>query len=706
MRILMQSLKDGTTYLETLPVPHPSAQQVLIKSTCSLVSPGTEKMLIQFGRSSALQKAQQQPDKLQQVFQKIKNEGLFSTLETVQNKLDQPIALGYSNVGIVEELGSAVHHLSKGDRVVSNGYHAEYALASKHLCCKIPDNVDDDTAAFAIIAAIGLQGVRLLQVELGEKIVVIGLGLIGILTCQILQANGCEVIGMDNNENALEKANLLGITTYHSGKISGSDMFQHVFGGIGADAVIITASAAAPLTNYAAEICRKRGRIVLVGVVSNELDRDLFYKKELRFQVACSYGPGRYDPVYEEQGVDYPIGFVRWTESRNIEAVLQLMSNGKISTKHLLYRQSEFDDVIENFYSKLDELKWGNLIKYHSTNHSFSSAIQLQTHLPKNTNSRNQTFGVIGSGNFATAVIFPQLKKNGAVVKSLVSKQNTSAKTARKYGINNISTKNELILSDQEINTVIICNRHAAHGPTVLDAINSGKRVFVEKPLCTNENDLAEIKNKISLGAEVIVGFNRRFSPHSSKMNRLLGNDRSGVAINYLINAGFIDPSHWIQDPEQGGGRLIGEVCHFVDLCNYFTQSKVVEVNAVNQGNNNSLSDILSIQLKYLNGAIASIQYFSNGSKKYPKEQLQVFDKGKVYQIDNFKTFSINGSSSPFQFLNQMDKGYRIQFSELTKENSPFFNHQYYQDVIHSTEVTFAIKKSLEQNTRIRITEM
>lgn len=700
MKIVMQHLKTGETFLEELPIPFITPNSCLIQSTCSLISPGTEKMLVQFGKANIVEKIQQQPDKVKQVLDKILNDGLFATLDAVNSKLEQPIALGYSSVGVIHAVGNNVHEFQIGDRVVSNGYHAEFNLVSKNLCVKIPDHVSDEEASFTLLGAIALQGIRLAKVELGEKMAVIGLGLIGLLTCQILKANGCEVIGIDVSTKAIEKAESLGILCYNSKDSKALDLYNTAFAGIGVDGVLITASSKDHIINYAAEICRTRGRIVLLGVVGNEIKRDLFYKKELQFQVSCSYGPGRYDPSYEDKGIDYPIGFVRWTEKRNMEAVLQLMQKRLLNLNPLISSRTSFEFVIEQCYQKLDELQYGNIIQYtaHSVNSNVST-IEIQEPIHS---KQPITIGMIGSGSFSASILLPVIRKFNPNLKILISNQAGAAALAKKFGFQKLSSDSQQIWDDPEINLVIIANRHHLHGKSILKALACGKDIFIEKPLTIFKEELELIKMKLNSNNRIIVGYNRRFSEYIQKIMSVIKPYQDQLCISYLINAGHIDSKHWVQDPEFGGGRILGELCHFVDLCNYLINSEVTQVQAISQDHSKvALANNVSVQLKYQNGSIASIQYFSNGSKKLPKENIKLFFGGNCIELNNFKSIKSYGLNVSTGIFSKQDKGYEQQFKEVLNPISDAFGKKYQEQIIHTSEVCFQIIEKLQMNSQI-----
>ncbi len=692
MKVLLQNLKTGVCYLDDLPMPQAKKDFYVVRSTVSLVSTGTEKMLVRFGQSSWIEKLRQQPEKVEQVVAKMKNEGIAHTLAQVQLKLDQPIPLGYCNVGVIAQTHPE-NDLKVGDRVVCNGSHAEYNLIPKNLCVKIPDNVSDEDAAFAIPGAIALQGMRLAKPQLGERIVVIGLGLIGILTVKLLHANGCEVVALDISEDSLSKAKSLGITCFNLNNYSAQQLYDHYFNGTGADAVIITAATDAPLLNDAAAICRTRGKIVLVGVVGREFSRDAFYKKEISFQVSCSYGPGRYDPNYEEKGMDYPLGFVRWTAKRNIETLLRLLEDKKLDVAPLIQQNISLEEAPEKIYSRLDQLKLANLIRYRQPEVMPQKRVILKDFAG---HSGKPVIGMIGLGQFALSVILPALKKAGAQIKCLQSQQTNVAHAAKKYQICEITSDPNVVLNDPSINTVIISTRHASHGPLVIKAIEHNKAVFVEKPLCIQESDLLTIEGLVADGAKLKVGFNRSYSSKIEKIKKLIEGMESMLCINYTINAGYVHPTHWIMDPQQGG-RILGELCHYIDLCADLTQSQVIQSNIVNLGENASAtSDNIVAQLKFENGSIASIQYFANGHKKQSKEELEIFCAGKIIQLTNFKNLKVNGIHQSANFFSNVDKGHRRQFAILANSPEVFFNKKDALRAIHTTRVCFDLLRKLQ----------
>ncbi len=640
MNQLLQSLSTGASDLPELPAPSVGSGQLLIRSSCSLVSAGTERMLVDFGKASWIEKARQQPDKVQQVLEKACTDGLFTTLDAVRSKLDQPLPLGYCNVGTVVAVGYGVSGFQVGDRVASNGPHAELVAVPQHLCAPIPAAVSDEAAAFTVLASIGLQGIRLANPTLGETFVVSGLGLIGLLTGQLLVAQGCCVLGLDPDPSKCALAETLGITPLHLA--SGVDPVawcQEHTAGIGVDGVLITAatSSSEPV-HVAAQACRQRGRIVLVGVTGLELRRDLFYKKELSFQVSCSYGPGRYDPAYEERGHDYPVGFVRWTEQRNFQAVLHALGTGALRTKLLISHRFPIDQAAEAYeLLSSPEPSLGILLRYPETADPEQRVIQLPA-VAESVAPSQPLLSVIGAGNYASRMLIPSFAKAGACFHTLASSSGIGpVHLGRKFGFRQASTDIPALLADPSANSVVIATRHDSHAGLVQQALAAGKHVFVEKPLCLTADELSAIEAAHAGQALLMVGFNRRFAPLLMELQQQLSRLQGPKAFVYTCNAGAIPADHWTQDPAAGGGRLLGEACHFVDLLRHLAASPIEDLQLINAADRKPCPDTFSLQLRFADGSIGTVHYFANGSKAFPKERLEVFAAGKVLQLDNHR---------------------------------------------------------------------
>jgi predicted dehydrogenase/threonine dehydrogenase-like Zn-dependent dehydrogenase len=667
MKQILQNLKNGSTSTIEVPCPQVSSGQLLIRTNRSLISAGTERMMVDFGKANPIDKARQQPDKVRMVLEKIKTDGLMPTLDAVRNKLDQPLPLGYCNVGVVLETGRGVAGFEIGDRIASNGKHAEVVSVPVNLCAHIPDAVSDDEAAFTVLGAIALQGIRLVQPTLGESVVVTGLGLIGQLTVQLLRAHGCRVLGIDFDATRLALAKSFGAEVVNLGAgedpVSAAERFSR---GRGVDAVVVTAAtkSSEPM-HQAALMCRKRGRIVLVGVTGLELSRDDFFKKELTFQVSASYGPGRYDPNYEEKGQDYPVGFVRWTEQRNLEAVLDMMASGRLDVKPLISHRFSLEQT-EAAYAVVGgtEPSMGILLEYPSVLEKAdavvrTATVRLTTNVQTRTGvERNKTPAVafVGSGNYATGVLIPAFKDAGAKLATVASSAGVSGVHAgKKFGFDETTTDTASLFSDPQLDALVITTRHNSHAQLVLQALAAGKHVFVEKPLCLTLDELAEIEAAARTPI-VMVGFNRRFAPQVQKVKALLAGVQGPKSFVMTVNAGAIPADHWAQDAEVGGGRIIGEACHFIDLLRFLCGTRITSQHVTRM--DTLTNDSVSISLGFEDGSIGTVHYLANGSKAFPKERLEVFAAGRVLQLDNFR--KLQGFGWPgFNKLNlwRQDKG-------------------------------------------------
>lgn len=704
MKQIIQSFKTGETLLEEVPAPAVQKGFIVIQTTRSLVSLGTERMLVEFGKSSLIAKARQQPDKVKQVLDKIKTDGLLPTLEAVFNKLGEPLPLGYCNVGKVIAVGEGVTDFKVGDRVASNGPHAEFVCVPKNLAAHIPQNVSDDEAAFTVIGAIGLQGMRLLNPTLGETIVVTGLGLIGLLTAQLLLANGCRVIGVDIDPNKLALAENWGVIPFNPKSGDVVKFVEDTTRGIGADGVIITASAKSDeIISQAARMSRKRGRIILVGVIGLALSRAEFYEKELSFQVSCSYGPGRYDDNYEQKGIDYPLPFVRWTEKRNFEAVLQAIGAGQLHVKELITETVPLADYQKIYGNIGTSSAIASLLKYAEEENLYPQAtVQL---LSANFSKSKGVMGIIGAGNFTKMTMLPALKGSGAHLKYIASKGGvTGTALAKKYGFSHSTSNYTEILQDNEVDLVCITTRHHLHASMVIEALKAGKHVFVEKPLALTTTELDEvIAAQQTSGKSLTVGFNRRFSPHAQKIKQQLSH--TPCHITATMNAGFIPANSWVQDLKIGGGRIVGEACHFIDLMVYLTGSKVASVCMNALGNNpEENTDNASILLRFENGSNGVINYFSNGSKAYAKERIEVFSQEQTFVLDNFRQTKAYGCKGFSGLKTQLDKGHKNQFQQLIRRVQsggealiPF------DEIVNTTRASFAAIQSLKENRWVEV---
>lgn len=706
MKQIIQSFKTGETILEEVPVPIVTPGSVLIQTTRSLVSLGTERMLVEFGKSNLISKARQQPEKVKQVLDKIKSDGLLPTLEAVFNKLGQPLPLGYCNVGKVVEVGEGVSEFRIGDRVASNGHHAEYVTVPKNLVVHIPDRVSDEEAAFTVVGAIGLQGIRLLKPTLGETFVIIGLGLIGLITAEILVVNGCNVIGFDFDEDKVKLASDKGVKAFAvSNGLDPIGLVTSLTNSDGADGVIITASSKSnDIISQSAKMCRKRGRIILVGVVGLDINRADFYKKELTFQVSCSYGPGRYDENYEQIGNDYPLPYVRWTEKRNFETILKLIESGKLNVKPLISEKVPLNES-QRIYGNIQTTRSIAIIL--SYPESTKKYTKLQIYTREFTGSTKNFVGIIGSGNFTQMTLLPILKKLKSKIKVISSLDGISCTIlAKKYRIPNSTTDYKNILTDPDINLVFIITRHNQHAKLVIEALNAGKHVFVEKPLALSYEELQEIievyeKSKQSL----TVGFNRRFSPFSHKVKSLIGNEESPLNVVVNVNAGFIPRESWVQDIAVGGGRIIGEACHFIDLISYLTGSYVKSICMSALGTHpKENTDNAVLLLKYANGSQGVINYFSNGNKSYSKERIEIYTQGRTLILDNFRSLKGFGFRGFSKMKSGQDKGHYNQYKELIgrieKGGSSLIP---IDSIINTTKASFAALESLKRGNWVKL---
>ncbi|MDB5526958.1 MAG: dehydrogenase [Devosia sp.] len=663
MKQVLQSLRTGATDVADVPSPDAGPGQVLIRTSSTLVSAGTERMLVAFGRANLLDKARQQPERVRQVLDKMRTDGVLPTIETVFNKLDQPLPLGYCNVGVVLEAGTGVNGLVPGDRVVSNGKHAEVVAAPRNLCALVPASVSDDEAAFTVLGAIALQGIRLINPGLGECVVVTGLGLVGLMAVQLLVANGCRVLGIDFDSDKLALARQFGAETVDlsagGDPIAAAAQFSR---GRGVDAVLITASTkSSEPVHQAAQMSRQRGRIVLVGVTGLELLRSDFYEKELTFQVSCSYGPGRYDSSYEEGGVDYPIGFVRWTEQRNFEAVLDMLANRRLDVRPLISHRFAIEDAAAA-YDVVDstESSLGILLDYPAEAAPALRArtVTLDTAVAAST---KPGLAFIGAGNYAGAVLIPAFKATSGQLRTVASSGGVNGlHLARKFGFRSTTTDTQSIFADANVDAVVIATRHDSHARLAVAALQAGKHVYVEKPVAMTLDELTQIEaaHKAAPDRLLMVGFNRRFAPQIVRVKQLLRGTPGAKAFTMTVNAGHIPTGHWTQDQSEGGGRIIGEACHFIDLLRHLAGVPITSHSIA--GMASTSGDTVTIGLRFEDGSIGTIHYFANGPKSLPKERLEVFVDGRVLQLDNFRR--LKGFGWPgFKALNlwKQDKGQR-----------------------------------------------
>lgn len=698
MEQLTQNLKDG--FMQVLEVPYPalSSGSVLVRNHFSLISAGTEGKTVKDARLGLIGKARARKDEVKKVIEAAKTFGLLDTYRLVMNKLNSPSPLGYSCAGEVIAVANDVRDFQIGDLVACGGgtaNHAEVVAVPVNLCVKVDKSVSLEFASFTTLGAIALQGIRQSDVRLGENCVVIGLGLIGQLTLQMLKAAGVKAIGIDMDQRMVDLALKNGAD--FSINRSRVDLEQFVFentNGYGADAVIITAGTdSTDPIDLAGMLSRKKGKVVVVGAVPTGFKRENYFKKELDLRMSSSYGPGRYDTEYEEQGIDYPYAYVRWTENRNMQAFVEMLRLKQINLENLRSHVFPFRKAQEAYQMILErtEIFSGILLKY-DTERKIESIVHVSE---KNFNPEEPAIGLIGAGGFGQNFLLPAMKEKGNFVTVVTGRPQNARNIADKFGFNTCSGDANDIFNDARINTVFIATRHDSHADYVLKGLNSGKNVFVEKPLCLLPEQLTEIKKAYEKsGKRLMVGYNRRFAPLLQEMKQKLSSDLP-LAINYRINAGSIPKGHWIQDVNIGGGRIIGEVCHFVDLCAHLAGSSVVAVSANVMADTLNLQDTVAISLQFDNGSIAQIAYYSNGNKNLPKEKLEVFGSGSVATLDDFKTLTIYGKDVSKKSGNQ-DKGHKQEvnlFLESIRNNSavpiPF------SEIYNSTLATFKVLESV-----------
>jgi len=707
---VLQHLRTGQIEVAEVPAPQVRPGHLLIQTTCSLISAGTERMLVEFGRASLIAKARSQPEKVRQVLEMIRADGLLATLEAVFSRLDEPLPLGYCNVGRVIEVGQGVTGFSAGDRVVSNGPHAEIVCVPATLAARIPDDVSDEDAAFTVLGAIALHGIRLLEPTLGESFVVMGVGLIGLIAVQLLAAHGGRVLGMDLHAGRCELARKLGCQSFliepGSDPVGAALAFS---GGAGVDGVLITAATQSdePM-RQAARMCRKRGRIVSTGNVGMNLERGVLYEKELRVQVSCSYGPGRYDPAYEEQGHDYPLPYVRWTVARNLTAVLNALSTRRLDVGPLISRrlpQTQAPAAYEAVLKDPDVL--GVILTYPAQPEPEQHLVTVHPVPVTAARPARPVVGVIGAGIFTKLHMLPAIRKAGAVIKTIASATGVTAlHAARKFGAAQATSDYRQILEDPEITTVFITTRHNTHPRLAAEALQAGKHVFVEKPLAIDEAGL-ELIRQAHLAhptLHLMVGFNRRFAPHTVAVKKLLQNRSQPLTLQMMVNAGSLPLNHWARDPAVGGGRIIGEGCHFVDLLMYLVGYPITSVQAITVGGDPELAeDKMTIIMTYGDGSIGTVHYWANGPKSYPKERVEIFSEGRVVIIHNFRRLEAYNWKGVPTMRRRQDKGYNSEvesFLERVATGGPPLIP--FEELELVTRATFAAVRSAREQVMIR----
>ncbi|GGB06379.1 bi-domain-containing oxidoreductase [Puia dinghuensis] len=712
MKQVIQNFKTGELYVDEVPLPALSGGMVLVENRFSLISAGTERSTVKTAKANLLGKARQRPDLVAQVLQNIRKEGLKATLEKVRTKLDSLKALGYSTAGVVVGSMDTEGRFKPGDRVACAGQdyasHAEMVSIPQNLVARIPDNVSFEEASFTTLGAIALQGVRQAEPQLGESVCVIGLGLLGQITCQLLKANGCRVLGIDMSARLAGLARQLGADealTRDDADLK--NVIEHFTNGYGFDSIIITAAAPSndPI-ELSAEIARKKGRVVVVGAVKMDIPRDPhFYRKELELRMSCSYGPGRYDVHYEEQGVDYPYGYVRWTEQRNMEAFLQLLSQKKLDLNALITHRFDIDEAATAYdivMGKVQEPHIGILLHYPPNDRKF------HTFTPMKSQAAGAALqvGFIGAGSFAQNYLIPPAKQAGATLQTVVTSKGITAKNvATKFAFAKASTDSSDIIDDPGIDTVFIATQHDTHASYALECLKAGKKVFVEKPLAMTEEGLEDIRSFYEAhGGFLMVGFNRRFSPVAQALKKEFEGVADPLVINYRVNAGFIPKEHWTQQADTGGGRIIGEVCHFIDLLQFFTGSLPVRVFAECIGSDNSRvknDDNVLITIRFQNGSIGTITYAAEGDKALAKERVELFGGGKAGIINDFRSGEIFHNNKA-KTLKLDGKGHRQEVEAFlnaakTGGNSPIPFESIYYTTLTSFKILDSLSSGLPQ---------
>jgi polar amino acid transport system substrate-binding protein len=698
MQQLTQNLKDGTMELLEVPFPALTSGTVLVRNHFSLISAGTEGKSVKDARLGYIAKARARKEEVKKVLQAVKTFGLKDTYRMVMNRLDAPSALGYSCAGEVIAVASDVRDFQVGDRVACGGgtaNHAEVVAVPVNLCVKLDPSVSLEQAAYTTVGSIALQGIRQADLRLGENCVIIGLGLLGQITIQLLRAAGVRTIGIDIDDRMVRLAGDMGCDLALSRKLEQlEELVANFTGGHGTDAVIITAGTdSTDPVDLAGALCRKKGKVVVVGAVPTGFKRPNYFKKELELRMSCSYGPGRYDPEYEEQGLDYPYAWVRWTENRNMMAFVELLRAKRIDLGPLTTHRFAFAAAQEAYQLILGRTEpfVGILLRY-DTARELRSAVEFPER--KRTGSE-PGIGLIGAGSFGQNFLLPAMKGLGRMVSVSTARSNNARNIADKHGFARCTGIAAEVVNDPEVNVLFIATRHDTHAALVLDGLKAGKDVFVEKPLCLHPDELQAIRTAYNAGSSrLMVGFNRRFSPFIAKLKGALATD-APVAIQYRINAGHVAADHWIHHPAVGGGRIIGEVCHFVDLCAYLAGAAVTGVSAMTMSDPASRQDTLSVTLGFANGSVAGITYFSNGNKQLPKEYLEVFQSGNVAVLDDFRELTLLGRNAAKE-KGVQDKGHKAEvkaFLESVRrgEAAPIPADA----LFNATAATFAILESI-----------
>ncbi|MCZ2121706.1 MAG: bi-domain-containing oxidoreductase [Anaerolineales bacterium] len=712
MKQLLQNIRDGKTLIEDVPIPTPRAGQALVKVSASLVSAGTERMVVEFAEKSLVGKARSRPDLVKQVLEKAKREGVAPTLQAAFNRLDQPMALGYSSAGTIVALGKNMRGFKIGQRVAcaGGGYavHAEYNLVPKNLLTPLPKNVDFESAAFTTLGAIALHGFRLAEPQLGENVAVIGLGLLGLLTIQIASAAGCNVLGIDLDPQRVKLASSLNIQAVARPQAESSA--QAFTANRGFDTIIICADTSSnDPVELAGAIARDRAKVVATGAVGLNIPRKIYYEKEIAFVNSRSYGPGRYDSNYEENGNDYPLGYIRWTEGRNFQAVVDLMESKKLKVESLITHRFPIENGVQAYEvitGKKKESFLGVLLTYPEEKKNqenkiiFPSIVHRQSSIVK--------LGVLGAGLYANATLLPVIKNNKDFqLVGVASSGGLHAQhSGKKFGFQYATSDEDEIINDKNINAVAILTRHDSHAELTVKALKAGKNVFLEKPLALNSVQLDKIEKQLRITNHLLtVGFNRRFSPLAQSLRSQVSSLNSPLHAHYRINAGYIPANHWTQDPAIGGGRIIGEACHFIDLITYLVGAPPVSVNAVALPNQGKYSDDnVSMTFTFPDDSIGVVDYLANGDKSLPKERLEVFCEGMVAVLDDYVSLTVTKDGRKKEERMAQDKGWRNEMVEFAKTiqsggEAPIP----YEQLIGVSKASFAAVESMRSKQAVAI---
>jgi predicted dehydrogenase/threonine dehydrogenase-like Zn-dependent dehydrogenase len=719
MKQLIQNIRTGTSTTVDVPAPRTAAGCVLIHVATSLVSAGTERMVVEFAEKNVLAKARSRPDLVRQTLDKARRDGILPTVDAVRNRLDQPMALGYSVAGTVIDVGAGITDLRIGDRVAAAGaghaVHAEVVSVPRNLVTSLSDAVDFESAAFTTLGAIALQGVRLSEARLGETVAVIGLGLLGQITVQLLRACACRVLGFDPREPRAGLALRLGATAVASDRDRFSDSCRTETGGHGADAVLIAADTVSndPVV-LAGEIARDKGVVVAVGAVGLNLPRKAYFEKELDFRISRSYGPGRYDPSYEQDGIDYPYAYVRWTENRNMSGFADLVAEGRVDVRPLITHRIPIEEgarAYDVITGKTSEEFLGVVLTYPQAATARTTTIDLlpgQGERP----AASVRVGFLGAGNFARSVLLPAFKDTGSELMGIAAATGVSARhAADRFGFRYCTTDSDRILEDGAVNTIVIATRHALHASQTIRALRAGKNVFVEKPPCLNSDELDEIQNAYELTAPravLMTGFNRRFAPMSRKLKTFFDPIREPLLIQYRVNGGFIATTDWVQK-EEGGGRLVGEAVHFIDWSLWLTNDEPAEVQTIATPNVDRYSDDnFSVVIRFRGGSVFQLLYTASGDRAIGKERIEVHGGGRSAVIEDFRRLELssNGRKQVDRSILRSDKGHRLAVQAFVESVRQGTTSPISFDALMTTmRTTFAARESMQRRTPIVMDE-